>query len=120
MVKILNNLPSEYDVILDGLENSLTLTGSDALTVECIRDKLNNWYEQIKQTDDTNDEDDKMEKDVAMYAKSYKGRCTHCREIGHEGPSSPKRQNNNGNGHQNKGICFYCGGMIHYRNECKL
>ena len=51
MVKILNNLPSEYDVVLDGLENKLTLTGSDALTVESIRDKLNNRYERIKQTD---------------------------------------------------------------------
>ncbi len=33
MVKILNNLPSEYDIVLDGLKNRLMLTGSVALTV---------------------------------------------------------------------------------------
>ncbi len=27
MMKIMNNLPSEYDVVLDGLKNRLTLTG---------------------------------------------------------------------------------------------
>ena len=42
MVKILNNLPSEYDVILDGLENRLSMdgSGSNALTIEDIREKL--------------------------------------------------------------------------------
>ena len=44
MVKILNNLPSEYDVILDGLENRLALKSDDdnVLNVDAIRDKLNN------------------------------------------------------------------------------
>ena len=30
----LNNLPKEYDVILDGLENHLTATGENALTID--------------------------------------------------------------------------------------
>ena len=44
MVKVLNNLTPEYDVILDGLENRLELDPSDpnALTIDAIRDKLNN------------------------------------------------------------------------------
>ena len=34
MIHILNNLPNEYDVILNGLENHLTVTGDDALTID--------------------------------------------------------------------------------------
>ena len=41
IVNILNNLPSKYDVVLDGLESRLTKTGQDALTIEYIQDKLN-------------------------------------------------------------------------------
>ena len=36
MIHILNNLPEEYYVILDGLENRLTASGDDALTIEVI------------------------------------------------------------------------------------
>ena len=48
MVKILNNLPSEYDVILDGLESRLNKSGDDALTLEDIREKLGTRYARIK------------------------------------------------------------------------
>ena len=36
MVKILNNLPSEYNVVLDGLESRMTKSGQDVLTVKDI------------------------------------------------------------------------------------
>ena len=36
MVKILNNLPEEYDVILDGLKNRLEASGDQKLTLEGI------------------------------------------------------------------------------------
>ena len=48
MIHVLNNLPEEYDVILDGLENRLTATGENALTIDLIRKKLNKRYEKIK------------------------------------------------------------------------
>ena len=34
---LLNNLHKKYDVILDGLENCLTPSGNDALTIYVIR-----------------------------------------------------------------------------------
>ena len=34
MILILNNLPKEYNVILDRLENRLTVTRNDALTID--------------------------------------------------------------------------------------
>ena len=40
MISILNNLPEDYDVILDGLENCLTATGDNVLTINVI---CKNW-----------------------------------------------------------------------------
>ena len=48
MIHVLNNLSEEYDIILNGLENHLTATGDDALTVDSIRKKLNHRFEKIK------------------------------------------------------------------------
>ena len=48
MIHILYNLPQEYNVILDGLENHLTATGENALTIDSICKKLNYRYEKIK------------------------------------------------------------------------
>ena len=44
IIHVLNNLPKEYDLILDGLENHLT----DALTIDSICKKLNHRYKKIK------------------------------------------------------------------------
>ena len=48
VIHILNHLPKEYDVILDGLENRLTVTGDDALTIDSIREKFNHRYEKSR------------------------------------------------------------------------
>ena len=48
MIHVLNDLPKEYDVVLDGQENCLTANGNDALTIEVICKKLNYKYEKIK------------------------------------------------------------------------
>ena len=34
MIHVLNNLPKEYDVILNGLKNHLTATGDNALMID--------------------------------------------------------------------------------------
>ena len=39
MTHILNYLPEDYDVILDGLENGLASNGDDALIIEIFRKK---------------------------------------------------------------------------------
>ena len=48
MIHVMNNLPKEYDVILDGLENHLTATGENALDIDLICKRLNHRYEKIK------------------------------------------------------------------------
>ena len=41
-------MPKEYDAILDGLKNCFTSSGDDALTIEVIREKLNNRFKNEK------------------------------------------------------------------------
>ena len=48
IIHILNNLPKDYVVILDGLKHHLTVTGDNALTIDEIPKKMNHWYEKIK------------------------------------------------------------------------
>ena len=48
VIHVLNNLPEEYNVILDGLENCLTTTGGNVITIDSIRKKLNHRYEKIE------------------------------------------------------------------------
>ena len=43
MIHVLNNLPRDYDVILNGLENCLMVTGDDVLTIDMIHENLNHW-----------------------------------------------------------------------------
>ena len=47
MIHVLNNLPKDYDVALNGLENC-PVTGDDALTINVIREKLNHRYNKMK------------------------------------------------------------------------
>ena len=48
MVHILNNIPEEYDVILDGLENHLMSSGPDVFMLEVIFEKLKHQYGKIQ------------------------------------------------------------------------
>ena len=48
MIPVLNNLPEEHDMFLDSLENCLTSSGPDALTIKAIQENLNHWYVKIK------------------------------------------------------------------------
>ena len=41
MIHVINNLPKDHGIILGGLENFLTATMDDALTINSIRKKLN-------------------------------------------------------------------------------
>ena len=43
MVHILNNLPGEHDVILDGLKNCLAVRWENIWTIEVIGEKLDYW-----------------------------------------------------------------------------
>ena len=72
MIQVLNNLPEEYSVILDRLENCLIATGENALNIDSIREKLNDRYEKIKTK---KEEKHEKEKALNVYNKQYKQQC---------------------------------------------
>ena len=48
MIHVLNNLPKDYDVILNEIENRFTVTRDNALAINVICKKLNHQYKNIK------------------------------------------------------------------------
>ena len=111
---------TQYDVVVDGLENKLSLSGDESLTVEKMRDKLNDRYQRI--LDHKEEEKGKKgpvihDNDVALatYMKQFKGNCRHCGKIGHkkfECPDNPQKKANNVQ-------CWYCGGIGHRCDNCE-
>jgi len=117
MIHVLNNLPVEYDVVLDGMESRLMLPDGDLnkLTIEDIRDKLNNRFERM----DERESQSKQEMAFANFAKQFKGACYNCGQYGHKGAECPNKRTNNGKG-KGKLICFYCGEEGHVAEKCEV
>ena len=72
MIRTLNNLPEDFNVILNGLKGCLTAIEDDVLTIEIICEKLNHQYEKIK-----NKNEEKREKEKALRAYNKLDYYTH-------------------------------------------
>ena len=48
VIHVLNNLPEEYEIILNGLKNRLMASGDIVLMINVICKKLNHWYKKLK------------------------------------------------------------------------
>ena len=81
MIHILNNLPKDYNVILDGLENHLMVIRDDVLTINVICKKLSHWYKKIESK---KEEKTEKEKALGAYNKQYKQRCHKCGKYGYK------------------------------------
>ena len=115
LIHVLNNLPEEYDVVLDGMESRLMLKDTDPklLTIEDMRSRLNNRFERVKERFH---EKERPHGDVAYYANTgFKGSCTKCGKYGHKGSDCRSR---NGNGTGFKGTCYTCSEKGHMARNC--
>ena len=120
MIHVLNNLPMEYTVILNGLKNRLTATRDNALTTDLICEKLNHRYEKIKSK---KAEKNEKEKALNAYNKQYKQQCWSCGKYSHK-PGNWRCPKNRHEKEENekkieyknrkfKGICYHCGQKGH-------
>ena len=112
LIHVLNNLPDEYDVVLDGMEERLMLKDSDPkkLTIGDMRDKLNNRFERLKErSKEKNGHDDATHYEAAFYT-TFKGNCSKCGKQGHKGTDCPG----------NRVVCWHCGKTGHIRTNCDL
>ena len=74
IIHILYNMPKEYDMVVEQLEDDLQAKGSNKLMLEQVRDKLCLKFQRLKINRDN--EDDK-EAALAAYGK-YKKMCRIC------------------------------------------
>ena len=119
MIHVLNNLPVEYDVVLDGMESRLMLPDGDAnkLTIEDVRDKLNNRFERM----DERESQTKEEVAFANFTKQFKGICRNCGKYGHKAFECPdKKPEGKGQGGNKKLICYHCGELGHTSYNCEV
>ena len=97
-------------MILDELENCLTVTGENASTIDSIREKLNHRYEKIK---GKKEEKNEKEKALNVYSKQYKQQCQWCGKYGHK-PGDWRRPKNK----KFDGICYHRGQRGHRSKDC--
>ena len=79
MIHVLNNLPKEYNVILDGLENHVTTTGNYALTIDSICENIITGARKLKVK-----KKKKQKKALGAFNKQYKQRYQRCGKYGHK------------------------------------
>jgi hypothetical protein len=124
MVKVINNLPEEHDVVVDGLENKLSSSGDKALTVEKMKDKLNDRYQRIldhKEEDKSGD----LVGDVALLTMRPFGKhdkklnaCDKCGFLKHKTQDCNRLTGRHGRNDQ-RIKCWYCGEYGHKVNSCE-
>ena len=131
IIHILSNLPEEYEVQVNELEERLQ-DASTVVPIEDVRTKLNARYARIQKAEEARAED----KALAAFRKQFKGLCNKCGEYGHKagdpickesgqnngGGGAGGRSQNNQGGDQSRrinGNCHYCGKYGHAKADCR-
>ena len=138
---VLNNLPKEYENVVLKLEDRVGAK-ENPLTIEELREALNLRFERMNGNQRGHIRD---EKDAALFAGGFKGRCVKCGKYRHKGigcrvntrnkkqgnndkynnknrnhMNNRWRNNRNESNHGQKGNfkCYYCGQEGHKSYNC--
>ena len=115
MIHIMNNLPQEYDTVVEAMERKL-YDLVDPLTLRNLKNELLLKYNRIKKNKGMKEESENEEadKDTALfgYTKNFKGRCYNCGEL--------KKQDNNNRTGRFDGTCYYCEKRGHMESKCRI
>ena len=124
MIHILNNLPEEYDTIVEAMERNLDYL-VDSLTLRNLKNELMLIYNRIKKnilvSEDSENNEEGQDTARVGYTKNFKGRCYYYDEFGHKKDNCPKLRNqtsDNKSGRFN-GTCFYCEKRGHMKSKCR-
>lgn len=81
VIHILNNLPKEYDSLVEAIEEDLNKGADEEVTVKRVRERVRARFRrmQLRQKESDGDE-------LALLAsgKKFKGRCGQCGKLGHK------------------------------------
>ena len=119
ILHILNNLPSDYDNVVENLEERVDSV-TNPLGLEDVRQKLSEKYEKMRLRKKFKDESDDDE-EQALFATKFKGRCNKCGKFGHKAKDCRSNIDNDKEKNQKKkfaGKCFYCGKVGHREANC--
>ena len=125
MLHIINNLPDEYEVIIDRVTKELS---NKTLTLESLQEDLQEKFERMKTKKSGSQE-------TALYSKQVKTRCHGCGKIGHRKEDCwelesnkekrPKNwrsneKNESGNKHNKNPniVCWKCNKKGHIQANC--
>ena len=119
ILHILNNLPNEYDNVVENLEERVDSV-LNPLGIEDVCQKLSEKYEKMrlrkKFKEDSDDDDER-----AMFAAKFKGRCNKCGKFGDKAKDCPFNVDSDKEKNQKKkftGKCFHCGKVGHKEVNC--
>ena len=118
ILHILNNLPSDYDNVVENLEERVDST-TNPLGIEDVRQKLSEKFEKMrlrkKLKEDTDDEDEQ-----ALFTTKLKGRCNKCGKFGHKAKDCRSNMDRKEQQEKKKftGKCFHCGKVGHKEADC--
>ena len=134
VVHVLNNLPEQYNTVLDGLQGRLLKTGSKECTIEDTQDKLRACFEVIKGRSFKKAEKEKAlltqviedalqnanltnEQALAVFLKQFKETCRSCDKYDHKAAKCLDKNSESsiarGNQGRFQGKCFKCGTLGH-------
>ena len=115
----LNNLPSDYDNIVENLEERVDLV-INPLGIEDVCQKMSEKFEEIRLRKKVKeDTDDKEEQ--ALFTTKFKGRCNKCGKFGHKAKvcrSNVDKIDQQENKKKFTGKCFHCGKVEHCEADC--
>lgn len=85
MAHVLNNLPSSYDAITDGMERQFN---EGTLTLDILREKLQSRYQRLNQIELEEDESHETALTaINSFKRRFKGYCWVCGKRGHKSSS---------------------------------
>ena len=115
----LNNVPKEYDVVIETLQNRVDAT-IDPLTISELRMRLRNRYTRLYASSNDKERDG----ETALFAGGFKGKCNNCGKYGHKAKDCHDKARGKGkDGKKNQarkfnGKCNYCGKPGHMAKDC--
>ena len=128
LLRILNGLPSEYENVVERLEE---LLAEEELTVEKVKETVRSKYKRLKSSMGIENEDDIALASSETYdskfkkakGKGFKGTCRICGKYGHKASDcwfkDGKNPKNNRNEKRFTGKCNYCGIIGHKERDCR-
>ena len=85
VLHIINNLPKEYDSLIEAIEEDMDKGMLEHITVKRIRERIRGRFHRMKKRENEHDvHGNESENALSLNNKKFKGRCRLCGKFGHK------------------------------------